>query len=322
MIKKIFNHRILLNVNPSSSVVSAAFVITIAGLSSRFLGLIRDRFLASTFGAGDTLDVYYASFRIPDLIYNLLILGALSAAFIPVFTGLISKNKEKKAWTLASNLLNLAIFFILAISVFMAIFAPWIMQLITPGFEGEKLSRVVLFTRIMFLSPLFLGMSGIFGGILTSFKKFLIYSFAPIFYNLGIIVGVLVFVRFMGPIGLAWGVVFGAFLHMLFQYPAARHSGFRHQWTGLEYFSNKDVKRVLKLMLPRTLGSGSACKRGFIQIGFDDENVFDTLCIAYLQLLRAFFTGHDVVQLLQRCGIGWGSSHGLVGNGNRALTLR
>lgn len=254
MIKKIFNHRILLNVNPSSSVVSAAFVITIAGLSSRFLGLIRDRFLASTFGAGDTLDVYYASFRIPDLIYNLLILGALSAAFIPVFTGLISKNKEKKAWTLASNLLNLAIFFILAISVFMAIFAPWIMQLITPGFEGEKLSRVVLFTRIMFLSPLFLGMSGIFGGILTSFKKFLIYSFAPIFYNLGIIVGVLVFVRFMGPIGLAWGVVFGAFLHMLFQYPAARHSGFRHQWTGLEYFSNKDVKRVLKLMLPRTLG--------------------------------------------------------------------
>ena len=75
-------------------------------------------------------------------------------------------------------------------------------------------------------------------------------------------------------------------------------------------------------LLPRTLGSGGACKRGFIQVGFDDENVFDALCIARLQLLRAFLTGHDVVQLLQRCDVGWGSCHGLVGNGDRALTLR
>ncbi|HCP08889.1 MAG TPA: murein biosynthesis integral membrane protein MurJ, partial [Candidatus Moranbacteria bacterium] len=213
MIKRIFNNGIL-NGKPAQSVTAAAFIITVAGLASRTLGLLRDRFLASTFGAGDTLDVYYAAFRIPDLIYNLLILGALSAAFIPVFTGLISKDQKEDAWKAANGILNLSIFFIIIVSLILAVFAPYLMKVITPGFPAEKMEMVVSFTRIMFLSPLFLGISGIFGGILTSYKRFLIYSIAPILYNLGIIFGVLVLVRFMGPIGLAWGVVLGAFLHM------------------------------------------------------------------------------------------------------------
>jgi putative peptidoglycan lipid II flippase len=254
MIKRIFNNKILLNSSPSKSVVSAAFVITVAGLASRILGLLRDRFLASTFGAGDTLDVYYAAFRIPDLIYNLLILGALSAAFIPVFTSLVSREKEDEAWELASGIMNIAIAFIILLSAIFAIFAPWIMKLITPGFPPEKMVQVVYFTRIMFLSPLFLGISGIFGGILTSFKRFLIYSLAPIFYNIGIIAGVLFFVRFLGPVGLAWGVIFGAFLHMITQYPAARHLGFRHSWSFLVHLSNREVRKVFRLMIPRTMG--------------------------------------------------------------------
>jgi putative peptidoglycan lipid II flippase len=254
MIKKLFGKNMLLNSSPSKSVVSAAFVITLAGLASRILGLVRDRFLASTFGAGDTLDVYYAAFRIPDLIYNLLILGALSAAFIPVFTSLVSREKESEAWELASGIMNIAIFFIIILSAIFAIFAPFIMKLITPGFPPEKMEQVVYFTRIMFLSPLFLGISGIFGGILTSFKRFLIYSLAPIFYNLGIIIGVLFFVKFLGPVGLAWGVVLGAFLHMVTQYPAAKNLGFRHNWSFFVHLSNKEVRKVFTLMIPRTLG--------------------------------------------------------------------
>ena len=254
MIKKFLNNKILLNSTPSKSIVSAAFVITIAGLASRVLGLVRDRFLASTFGAGDTLDVYYAAFRIPDLIYNLLILGALSAAFIPVFTSLVSHKKDDMAWELANGIMNLAIVFIFILSIIFAIFAPWIMKILTPGFPPEKINQVVYFTRIMFLSPLFLGVSGIFGGILTSFKRFLIYSLAPVLYNFGIIVGVLIFVRFLGPVGLAWGVVFGAFLHMSIQYPAARNLGFRYNWSFIHHFSNGEVRKVMKLMIPRTLG--------------------------------------------------------------------
>lgn len=253
MIKKILNNGIL-NEKPMHSVASAAFVITVAGIASRVLGLLRDRFLASTFGAGDTLDVYYAAFRIPDLIYNLLILGALSAAFIPVFTGLVSKNKNDEAWNLANGILNITIVFIMVISVVSAVFAPFLMKLITPGFSEEKMKAVVLFSRIMFLSPLFLGISGIFGGILTSFKRFLIYSIAPIIYNAGIISGVLFFVKFWGPVGLAWGVVFGAFLHMLIQYPAARNLGFRHKGALVGTFKNGNIKKVFALMVPRTLG--------------------------------------------------------------------
>lgn len=254
MIKRFFNNGILLNSEPSKSVISAAFVITIAGIASRVLGLLRDRFLASTFGAGDTLDVYYAAFRVPDLIYNLLILGALSAAFIPVFTSLVSQEKEHEAWELANDLMNVAIILIVSFSLVFAIFAPWLMKLITPGFPPEKIDMVVFFTRIMFLSPLFLGISGIFGGILTSFKRFLIYSIAPIFYNLGIIIGVLVLVKLMGPIGLAWGVVFGAFLHMLVQYPAARHLGFSYKAVFKRIFRNHHLHKIAALMIPRVMG--------------------------------------------------------------------
>jgi len=254
MIKKILNKDLFLNSNPSSSVISAALVITTAGLVSRILGLLRDRILASTFGAGDILDSYYAAFRVPDLIYNILILGALGAAFIPVFTGLVSKEKKEEAWNLANGILNIALILLIFFSLLFAIFAPWLMKIITPGFSPEKMDQVVNFSRIMFLSPIFLGISGIFGSILTSFRKFLIYSLAPIMYNLGIILGVIFLVKLMGPIGLAWGVVLGAFFHMLIQAPAVWHSGFHYRPFFKKAFSDSNVKKIFFLMIPRTLG--------------------------------------------------------------------
>lgn len=253
MIKKIINGNFF-NSHTSSSVTSAAFLITLFGLASRVMGLFRDRLLASSFGAGDTLDVYYAAFRIPDLIYNFLILGALSAAFIPVFTSLISNEKKEEAWNLAGGILNLAIFFIIILSFVFCIFTPYLAKLIAPGFSPEKMAQLIIFTRIMFLSPLFLGISGIFGGVLTSYKRFLIYSLAPIFYNAGIIFGILVLVKMWGPIGLAWGVVFGALLHMLSQYPAVRLLGFKNNCFSLKCLFNKDVRKVFRLMIPRIMG--------------------------------------------------------------------
>lgn len=252
MIKKIF-YNSLLNKKPTHSVAAAAFIISLAGIASRVLGLVRDRILAAQFGAGDTLDAYYAAFRVPDLIYNLMIVGALSAAFIPVFTELITKKKEDDAWKLSSGVLSLQIMVTAAVSLVMVAFAPQIMKVVTPGFSGEKMALTVSMTRIMFLSTFLLGISGIFGGILVSFKKFLIYSLAPIFYNIGIIIGALFFVRTIGAIGLAWGVVFGSFLHMMVQYPSLKHSGFNFHILGRDALKNKDVIRVLQLMVPRTL---------------------------------------------------------------------
>ena len=112
----------------------------------------------------------------------------------------------------------------------------------------------VMLTRIMFLSPVLLGISAIFGGVLVSLKKFLIYSIAPIMYNLGIIIGALFFVKFMGPKGLALGVILGALLHMLIQYPAVKFSGFKFKPILFEAFKNEHIKKIIRLMIPRTMG--------------------------------------------------------------------
>lgn len=254
MIKRWIYNVVLWGNTPSKTVGGAALLIAVAGIASRILGFLRDRILAAHFGAGDILDAYYAAFRIPDMIYNLLVLGALGAAFVPVFTGLLVAKKENEAWRLTSGVLHLLLCVLGALSLLGALFAPWLTDLIAPGFSGEKRELTILLSRIMLLSPVLLSVSAVFGGALVSFKRFAAYSFAPIFYNIGIICGVLFLTRFLGTAGLAWGVVLGALLHMLVQYPAVRQSGFRYQWYFVNVWKDEGVRRVARLMIPRSLG--------------------------------------------------------------------
>jgi putative peptidoglycan lipid II flippase len=247
---------------PTNSIAVAAVLVAVSSLASRVLGVVRDRILAGQFGAGQTLDWYYSAFRIPDLIFNLIVLGALSAGFIPVFAGMISNmkcdeggcysnNENRAAWDLANNLLNVLLLLLAGLSLLGFIFAPQVIAVIAPGFSGEAKTVTVQLTRIMFLSPIFLGISGILGGILQSFKNFVVYSLTPILYNLGIIIGALVFVPIWGVYGLAWGVVLGAAMHMLIQIPVIYQLGFRYRW----FLSLKDanLRRIAAMMVPRTL---------------------------------------------------------------------
>ena len=245
MIKKLLN-------NQSKTIAAAAFVLGAASLVSRLLGLVRDRILAGSFGAGSELDIYYAAFRVPDLVYSLVVLGAISAGFIPVFVGYLQKNKEK-AWYLANGLLNLMALSLIVVCFVLIILAPWLVKLVAPGFSEDNLSLTIQLTRIMFLSPFFLGLSAVFGGILQSFRRFLIYSLGPVMYNLGIIFGALVLVERFGLVGLAYGVSLGAFLHMLIQVPSAYSSGFR--WRPVFDLKFAGLRRVLKLMPPRILNT-------------------------------------------------------------------
>jgi putative peptidoglycan lipid II flippase len=244
MVKKILNHK-------SKTIFSAAFILAAAALTSRILGLIRDRLLAGRFGAGDELDIYFAAFRLPDLIYSILIMGAISSAFIPVFAQYFQKNK-KEAWYLTSSLFNLATLVLIIVAGLFILLAPWLISFIAPGFSGAKREMTILLTRIMFLSPLLLGMSSILSGILQYFQRFFIYSLAPIVYNLGIIFGILFFVPLWGLVGLAWGVVLGTGLHLLIQIPSALFSGFRIRKV-LDFY-HKGIKKIIKLMIPRTIG--------------------------------------------------------------------
>lgn len=245
-----------------NSITVAAALVALSSLASRFLGIIRDRILAGQFGAGTALDIYYAAFRIPDLLFNLIVLGALSAGFIPIFTSLIkdfkcepgvcdSRTHNQEAWSLANNVLNLLMLGLVVMSLIGIIFADGFTRLITPGFGPEEQALTAALTRVMFLSPLFLGISGILGGVLQSFKRFLIYSLAPIFYNLGIIIGALYFVKFWGLYGLAWGVVLGAFLHMAVQIPTVFHLGFRYQLKI--FWRDANTWKIGQMMVPRTL---------------------------------------------------------------------
>ena len=245
--------KICLN-GPIYSIRGAALIIAVAGVASRLLGFLRDRILAAQFGAGDTLDAYYAAFRIPDLLYSLLVLGALSAAFIPVFTELYVQKKEREAWELSGNVLHLLVFSLGVASLLAAIFMHPLTNILVPGFSPEKKALAEQFTRIMLLSPILLGISAVFGGVLVSLKRFVLYSIAPIFYNLGIIFGAVFLVGFMGPSGLAWGVVLGAFLHAAIQYIDLRASGFHYRFTLAGIWRNAAVRKVVTLMIPRSLG--------------------------------------------------------------------
>lgn len=234
----------------------AAFIISLAGIASRFLGFLRDRLLAAQFGAGDTLDAYYAAFRLPDLFYSLIVLGALSAAFLPVFTELRSQKKEEEAWILASDVLWLLVLVLGAACIAGIVLADSVVTVIAPGFTGEKRELTIGLTRIMLLSPLFLAVSAVLSGVLMSFRRFIAYSFAPLFYNIGIIFGILVLVPIFGVQGLGFGVVVGSFLHMATQWPAFATAGWRVRFRPLESLRNPALRKVIGLMIPRSLSMG------------------------------------------------------------------
>lgn len=248
-----FNHQ-------TKTIGLAAFILAVSSLVSRFLGLIRDRLLAGHFGAGQELDIYFAAFRIPDFVYGVLIAGGITVAFLPVFSEYFQKKEENansnpwptQALEFASNLLNCFLISLVVICGILAIFAPLVVDLVIPGFGPESRSITIALTRIMFLSPVFFGISSIFSGILQYFNRFLAYSLAPILYNCGIIFGIIFFVPHFGIYGLAFGVILGAFLHLLIQIPAAINSGFRYK--QLLNFWHPGLVKIFKLMIPRTVG--------------------------------------------------------------------
>lgn len=244
MVNKILNHK-------SKTIISAAVILAITGLISRILGLFRDRLLAGRFGAGDELDVYFAAFRLPDLLYGILIMGAISATFIPIFAQYFKKD-EKEAWKLTGGLFNLVFGGLVVLSIILIFIAPQVVSIIAPGFSGTKKEMTADLTRIMFLSPLFLGLSSILSGVLQYFRRFFVYSLAPIMYNLGIIFGILFFANKMGVKGVAWGVVLGAFLHFLIQVPSSVYSGFK--WQKISTIYHQGIKKIFTLAIPRTIG--------------------------------------------------------------------
>jgi len=236
----------------TKTIAFAAGLLVLSSLVSRVLGIVRNGLLSWQFGAGETTDIYLAAFRIPDFLYGILIMGGISTVFLPLFSDMFQK-KEKQAWAFVSNLFNVLVGALLGFSTLAFLLAPFLIDLVAPGFSESQKQITVALTRLMLLSPILLGVSSIFSGVLQYFGKFFTYSLAPIFYNLGIITGILFLAPLFGIWGLGFGVVIGALLHVAIQVPAALSSGFR--WQPLFDWKEQAIGKVFRLALPRTFAA-------------------------------------------------------------------
>lgn len=234
------------------SILSAAFVLTIAFAFSAILGILRDRLLYARFYAccAPQLDAYNAAFRIPDILFRLLVVGALSAAFIPVFSEYLSQGK-KRAYQLARTTMTLLLLVFFPLSFLVFIFSYQLSELITVNFSFEQLRLMSHLMRLMLFSQFFFLLSSFLTSILQVKRRFLLPALSPIVYNLGIIFGIQILSPTFHIYGPAIGVVIGSFLHFLIQLPLAKSLGFQ---LGFGFsFRRKGIKKVFSLMLPRSL---------------------------------------------------------------------
>ncbi len=238
-----------------TNILSAAFIIMVTYAVSHLIGLLKTRILIDVFfgSKSSLLDVYYAAFVIPDTLFQLLVIGSLSAAFIPVFTRILGQ-KDDKAWYVAGTSLNLVLLIFIIISLVIYIIAGPLSKLIAPGFNPVQISTMASLLRVMLIAQIFFCISGFLTGIIQSHQRFLIPALAPVVYNLGIIAGTIFLSPALGIYGPAIGVVIGAALHMGIQLPLAFSLGFR--FVPSLNWRFPEVKEIIRLMSPRALSLG------------------------------------------------------------------
>jgi putative peptidoglycan lipid II flippase len=264
----VYNNSIMFTVKklkqflPKSAIIHITGYLVILSVLSRLLGLFRDRLLTSNFETS-ILDAYFSAFRIPDFLYNILILGTLSSAFIPLFSKLIHrKDKQQEAQSLVDDVLLIVGVVMGIISVIMIAFAPYLVKLVAISYEGQKLADAVTLTRIMAISPFIFSISSVLSSVLNAYKKFIIVALAPIVYNIGIIIGIIWLYPIWGVPGLGYGVVLGAILHLLIQIPSVLKLNISLKVDTKLYIKN--LKRLWDLYWPRLLVIDTAMLSLFI----------------------------------------------------------
>ncbi len=234
-----------------TNILSAAFIIMATVIFSQLLGLIRQRLLVAIFGASNNLGVYLASTRLPDFLFQIIIAGALSSAFIPVFSDYLNKNKDAEGYNFASTLLSLGLMVFAVISIILAIFAEFFSHLVAPGFSPHEIALMANLLRVVLIGELFFIIGSFLSAVLQSYNHFFIPGIAAALYNLGIIIGIVTLWPFVGIYAPAWGVVIGAFIFVAMQLPQAKKVGFSFKPTLL--FKQKGILEVFHLMWPRTI---------------------------------------------------------------------
>ncbi len=228
----------------------AAYVLALFTFGSQLLALVRDRMLAHQFGAGVELDIYYAAFRIPDLLYVLFASTLSVYVLIPFVTTKTSHEDGEGAKHLLSQVFSVFLLIYIMLAVALALMAPIILPKLFPGMV-DNLDRLILMTRLLLLQPMFLGISSLFGVVTQLGHRFVLYAISPLIYNVGIILGIVWLYPIFGLPGLAYGVVLGAFGHMVIQWPLVKSSALAF---GLTVHINlKTIKSILAVSIPRAV---------------------------------------------------------------------
>ncbi len=238
-----------------TNILSAAFVIMGTVILSQILGLIRQRLLASIFGASNILGVYLASNKFPDMLFQLIIAGALSSAFIPIFSEYLSKDKKEEAYKMASTLLVFGCIIFFFFSLFLFLFAPFFVNFFNIGgkYSSDQmllmasLMRIIIFGQFLFIIATF------FSALIQSYNHFFIPGIAAATYNMGIIIGIVGLSSTAGIFAPAYGSIIGAFFFIIVQLPMIKKVGFR--FIPSLRIKTAGVLEVMQLMWPRTLSN-------------------------------------------------------------------
>jgi len=235
-----------------SGMMRSAAIVAIAYVLSRILGLLREMILARKFGTTPDMDAYAAAFRVPDLLFLVVMSGAFGAAFIPVFAGFVDRNDREKASRLASAMLSWTGIGIFVLSALAFILADPLTHLVAPGYDAYTHDLTVQLMRPLLLSPIFLGLAIACKGILEAQNQFTLPAIAPVLYNIAIIVAAWFFADEFGIHAVVWGVIIGAFLQLALQAPAIFRSGLTLRPTLDRTVDG--LREVLRLLGPRVIG--------------------------------------------------------------------
>lgn len=237
------------------AIMRRSAVLMLGFLLSRLLGLVREVVIGAQYGTSAEYDAYVVAFRIPDTLFLLVMSGAFGSAFLPIFVGFWSTDRQAQAWRLANAVITLAVGVFLLLALFCLVATPWLVGILAPGLQGDRLELTVNLTRLLLLSPLLLGLGAAAMGILNARQRFAAPAFAPVAYNLGIIGGAVLLHDRLGIYGLALGVVIGAAAHFLLQVPELWRAGLRYR--PVLGGAVAGLPEMAKLLGPRILGQAA-----------------------------------------------------------------
>jgi putative peptidoglycan lipid II flippase len=246
-------------------ILISALIVGAGFLVSKITGIVDDLILARTIKPGPELDAYYAAFGLPDLLFTLIAGGALASAFIPVFTGFLTREDRSGAWRLFSSVVNTALIAAAIGSGVLIVFAPWIVSAtVGRGFAPEYQQLCANLMRLIAFGTMIFAVSGVVMSALQANQHFFLPALAPIMYNLGILAGVIFLAPTLGVWGAAIGVVIGSVLHLLIQVPGLIK--YRATWAARLGWRDAQLRRVVRLMIPRIIGLGAVQLAGVITI--------------------------------------------------------